>query len=117
MRFFPVTQLTMPTMPCTTDTECAFDEICVFGGKCAPRSTERRFCMLTCASHGDCRGGYECRDLKRMAAHGGMPVSAPDVNVSADPPEFCAAAKPCTKPEDCDLGDVCDLASRLCERP
>ena len=46
--------------------------------------------MRTCDSDGDCRDGYECRDLKKMMAHGGEPVLAPGVPVDNDAPKFCA---------------------------
>jgi hypothetical protein len=41
--------------------DCTADEVCLDVGLCAPRSTERRLCVKSCSSNGDCRGGYECR--------------------------------------------------------
>jgi len=119
VRFFPVTQLTMAS--CTPGEEpsaCNLDEICVVGGYCAPRSTERRFCMRKCGGQGDCRGGYECRDEERMALHGGEPVPDPDEPATTDRKlqAFCASARPCRGDEDCDLGDTCDLSGLRCEQ-
>ena len=48
--------------------------------------------MKTCSSGGDCRGGYECRNLEKMISHGGEPVLAPGVPVDDKAPKFCAAA-------------------------
>ena len=61
---------------------------------CVPRSSEVRYCMKTCESSGDCRDGYECRDLDLMRAHGGEPVLAPGVPIDASSPKFCAIAPP-----------------------
>jgi hypothetical protein len=41
--------------------DCTADEICLDSGLCAPRSTEVRYCTLTCSSNNDCRSGYDCR--------------------------------------------------------
>ncbi|HWU90603.1 MAG TPA: hypothetical protein VN253_25230 [Kofleriaceae bacterium] len=72
---------------------CSLDELCAFTGTCVPRSSEVRFCMRTCDTDGDCRSGYECRDLAKMKAHGGEPVLAPGVRqVDEHAPKFCAAA-------------------------
>src|SRR5262249_21358700 len=46
--------------------ECSIDEICAVEGRCVPRSSEIRYCMLRCDSDGDCRDNYECRDIARM---------------------------------------------------
>jgi hypothetical protein len=70
---------------------CTLDELCSLAGSCVPRSSEVRFCMRTCDSSGDCRDGYECRDLALMKAHGGEPVLAPGAIVDATAPNFCAA--------------------------
>lgn len=114
VRFFPVTQL---TKSCTVTTDCAVDEICTIAGKCAPLETERRFCMATCDGHGDCRENYECRDVERMAAHGGEPVPDPSATRSEAPTSFCAPSQPCSAANPtCDLGDTCDLAERRCTR-
>jgi hypothetical protein len=43
---------------------CASDEVCVpagAGASCAPRTSERRYCVHTCSDNGDCRSGYICR--------------------------------------------------------
>ena len=71
---------------------CSLDELCAINGECAPRSSEVRYCMRTCDSDGDCREGYECRDLQRMKDHGGEPVLAPGGVVDESSPKFCAAA-------------------------
>jgi hypothetical protein len=74
------------------DGKCSLDELCSLVGQCVPRSSESRFCMRTCGDDGDCREGYECRDLARMIEHGGEPVLAPGVVVDATAPKFCATA-------------------------
>lgn len=84
---------------------CSLDELCSIegatdqiSGHCVPRSSEIRYCMRTCDSDGDCRDGYECRDLEKMKAHGGEPVleapkpGAPRPVVDESSPKFCAAA-------------------------
>jgi hypothetical protein len=73
---------------------CSLDELCSIAGRCVARSSEVRFCMLTCGSDGDCRDGYECRDLERMKANGGQPLLAPGVPVDDSVPSFCAKAPP-----------------------
>jgi hypothetical protein len=70
--------------------DCSLDELCSLVGKCVPRSSEVRFCMRKCDSSGDCRDGYECRDLDLMIEHGGEPVLAPGVLVDSKSPKFCA---------------------------
>jgi hypothetical protein len=57
---------------CSVDAPCATDEICLppseqstaDGGTgsayCARLSLEKRLCLQTCGSNGDCRGGYVC---------------------------------------------------------
>jgi hypothetical protein len=69
---------------------CSLDEQCALAGHCVPRSSEVRYCMKTCDSDGDCRDGYECRDLDKMKAHGGQPVLAPGAKLDASAPKFCA---------------------------
>jgi hypothetical protein len=113
VRFFPGAQ---QNTACTDTTGCALDELCS-NGFCVPRSVERRFCMLTCDGHGDCRDGYECRDATRMQEHGGEPVPDPNATSSSTPTSFCAAGRPCASDGDCDLGDVCDTELRRCQRP
>lgn len=74
---------------------CSLDELCALEGQCVPRSSEHRYCMRKCDSDGDCRGGYECRDIPKMIAHGGEPVLAPGVPVDAEhSPKFCAVKGP-----------------------
>jgi hypothetical protein len=79
---------------CATQSDCSLDELCNLTGHCVPRSAESRFCMKTCDSDGDCRDGYECRDLELMKEHGGEPVLAPGVPVDDNAPKFCALAPP-----------------------
>jgi hypothetical protein len=69
---------------------CSLDELCSVSGHCVPRSSEARFCMKKCGSDGDCRDGYECRDLDKMIAHGGQPVLPPGQVVSESSTKFCA---------------------------
>lgn len=71
-------------------TSCSLDELCALSGRCVPRSSEVRYCMLRCESDGDCRDGYECRDLSKMISHGGEPVLSPGTPIDAGAPRFCA---------------------------
>jgi hypothetical protein len=80
------------TLTCETNDGCSLDELCSVSGHCVPRSSEVRFCMKTCDSSGDCRDGYECRDLQKMKDHGGEPVLSSGKPVDASSPKFCAAA-------------------------
>jgi hypothetical protein len=118
VRFYPVSQLTM--MSCTPGEDpspCALDELCVIGGYCAPRSTERRFCMRKCSGPADCRDSYECRDEERMALHGGEPVPDPDSTAATDELQaFCAPAQPCRGDDQCHFGDRCDLSAARCDQ-
>ncbi len=82
------------TTPASDD--CSLDELCSLEGLCVPRSSESRYCMATCSDDGDCRDGYECRDLELMIAHGGEPVLAPGKPVDKSAPKFCAT-KPLKK--------------------
>ena len=81
---------------CTQDTStpdsCSLDELCSLDGFCVPRASEQRYCMLKCSSNGDCRDGYECRNLQEMKDHGGEPVLAPGLLVDDNTPNFCAPA-------------------------
>jgi hypothetical protein len=65
VRHFPFEFLTRACDPRTgsipSGDACRPDELCLTGGLCAPRSTERRFCAARCGGGGDCRSGYECR--------------------------------------------------------
>jgi hypothetical protein len=99
---------------CKDDHDCTLAEICTVGGYCAERITEVRFCMLRCDGHGDCRDGYECRDLARMGAHGGQPVPR-EGQLPEDLPKYCAATLPCQDDSDCDLEDRCNTSRRRCE--
>ena len=71
--------------------ECSLDELCSLDQHCVPRSSEIRYCMRKCDSDGDCRDGYECRDIEKMIEHGGEPLLAPGVPIDAHAPKFCAA--------------------------
>ena len=82
-----------PTQAKSTSS-CSLDELCAIDGHCVPRSSEIRLCMKTCGSDGDCRDGYECRNLDKMKAHGGQPVLSPGLVVDATSPNFCAAVGP-----------------------
>jgi hypothetical protein len=99
---------------CATAADCSLDQVCTVGGYCADRATESRFCMLRCGSQGDCRDGYECRNLERMGQHGGQPVAREGQEVS-ELPFFCSASLPCTADTDCDLNDKCDLGNNRCQ--
>jgi hypothetical protein len=71
---------------------CSPDEICTLQNLCALRSSEARYCMKKCGGGGDCRGGFECRDLGAMKLRGGEPVLPPGDRIGDDPPRFCALA-------------------------
>jgi hypothetical protein len=86
-------QVADSSQDCTPEVNCcSVDELCSLEAHCVPRSSEVRYCMRTCGSDGDCRDGYECRDLEKMKAHGGQPVLAPGVAIDAHAPKFCAKA-------------------------
>jgi hypothetical protein len=111
-RFFPGVESTAPA--CTTGTECGIDEFCTVGGRCAPRAIERRFCMLTCGSDGDCRDGYECRTLELMRVHGGEPVPDPQTPGEVPATSFCAPLRTCTLSTECEVGETCDPLLSVC---
>lgn len=112
VRFFPIANVAK-TCP-NGQSDCTLDELCT-AGKCAPRTSEERYCMKKCGGHGDCREGYECRDLERALVHGGEPVPDPDEPSSPEFTAFCASAAPCATEDDaCSFGDTCDLANRIC---
>lgn len=96
IRFFTGSFANLACDPATEDAlggtnACSEDELCSLEGHCVPRSSEVRYCMKTCSSNDDCRGGYECRDLDLMKEHGGEPVLAPGEVVDEHAPRFCAA--------------------------
>jgi hypothetical protein len=70
--------------------DCSLDELCSLEDLCVPRSSESRYCMATCGDDGDCRDGYECRDLDLMRAHGGEPVLSPGSPIDDSDVKFCA---------------------------
>ena len=99
VRFFTGSFTNRPCDPALEDRggdngqdRCSLDELCSLVGNCVPRSSEVRFCMRRCSSHGDCRDGYECRDLALMRAHGGQPVLEPGREIDESAPKFCAIA-------------------------
>jgi hypothetical protein len=77
---------------CQSTNDCSLDELCSLTNKCVPRSSEIRYCMKTCDDDGDCRDGYECRDLAKMRLHGGEPVLEPGTPIDSSAPKFCAVA-------------------------
>jgi len=95
VRFFTgsfTNKLCDPALP-REQSGCTLDELCSLVGSCVPRSAEIRFCMRKCDDDGDCRDGYECRNIARMLEHGGEPVLSPGVLVNeATAPKFCASA-------------------------
>lgn len=97
IRFFMGSFANRPCDPVAEDNtadQCSIDELCTLAGQCVPRSSEVRYCMKKCDSGGDCRDGYECRDLSLMKAHGGEPVLEPGSAIDDSSPNFCAAAPP-----------------------
>lgn len=60
VRFFPASaQDGVCTYP-DTSKECPVRDICLSEGICIEPRFERRFCMKSCSSKGDCRDGYDC---------------------------------------------------------
>lgn len=95
VRFFTGSFANRTCDPVTEDIAtdmCSPDEACAIDGRCAPAVSELRFCMLKCDNAGDCRSGYECRNLDLMRAHGGEPVVAPGETLGDNPERFCAEA-------------------------
>ena len=78
VRFFPRLGV---TKPCSAG--CDANELCLQDGTCAPRMSERRFCVHSCGDNSDCRGGYDCR----QAGTQGTMHLAPDPNAVV---RFCA---------------------------
>lgn len=70
-------QISACPAPVPPKVQCSLDEVCAISDQCVPRSSEIRFCMRKCNSDGDCRDGYECRDVAQMKADGGEPLFAP----------------------------------------
>jgi len=72
-RFFPDPQFAQAAVACNPDpaapSGCMADEVCVpdatltngTGASCVRASLEKRACVQSCGSDGDCRGGYICR--------------------------------------------------------
>jgi hypothetical protein len=93
VRFFTGSFANKPCDPTTEDIStdaCSLDELCTLEGHCASRSSEVRYCMKKCEGDGDCRDGYECRDLEKMKTHGGEPVLKPGTAIDEHAPNFCA---------------------------
>ena len=85
IRYFPAQYL---TEACDTQgpvSGCAANEVCLDDGLCAPLSTELRYCVKTCSSNDDCRGGYECRLAGTRGSM--MLTTSPDAII-----HFCAPA-------------------------
>ncbi len=65
VRFYPVEFATRSCDPAAEVagglSGCQPSEHCTSDALCVPRANERRFCMKTCESGGDCREGLECR--------------------------------------------------------
>lgn len=113
VRFFPA--LDNARACAAQEPKCDPDEICTIDKKCAPRSIELRFCMLSCSSESDCRSGYECRDADLMRRHGGEPVPNPAAATSELPnTPFCASRRPCANQSECDVDEICDINTRIC---
>jgi hypothetical protein len=74
-----------------TTFDCSLDELCDLNDHCVPRAGEVRYCMRKCESNGDCRDGYECRDINLEMEHGGEPVLTPGQPIDNSSPKFCAA--------------------------
>ncbi len=86
VRFFPAMEfLTKPCDPAVL-TSCEANELCLVfatGARCAPRSTEKRNCVLRCEEDGDCRDDYRCQ------ATGGT-NALPLTPNPGESPGFCA---------------------------
>jgi hypothetical protein len=97
-RFFPDQQFETSPVSCNPAGEpsgCMADEVCVTDANltpptiatCVRASLERRACVQSCGSDGDCRGGYICRPFNICGA----------IPLTLDPkstPKFCAPAPP-----------------------
>lgn len=85
IRFFPRTELLTrvcnPRSPDRGASECGADDLCLDAGRCAPRATELRRCMLRCGDSGDCRDDYRCKVVggeppDQLATENGVPLTA-----------------------------------------
>jgi hypothetical protein len=113
VRFYPGSD---DSAHCQGQADCAFDEICTVGERCAQRTSELRFCMLMCQGDGDCRDGYECRNKAVMMIHGGEPVPDPArPSAMSDFQPFCAQRKICSIDTNCSVRERCDTGSRTCQ--
>ena len=98
-RFFPDQQFTQASLACNPDptapSGCMADEVCVpdatlnngTGASCVRASLEKRACVQSCGSDGDCRGGYICRPFGVCGA----------IPLTADPrstPKYCVPSVP-----------------------
>ena len=99
VRFFPradlLLRLCTPTAPDRGASECGSDELCLDAGRCAPRATELRRCVLNCGNDGDCRGGYQCRSVGgppgQVLQESGQPITAtPLTSRRGDVVRYCA---------------------------
>jgi hypothetical protein len=64
VRFFPRLFIDKPCNMSEIPGVCTPDQVCVpdiSGSSCAPRTSERRYCVHTCKDNGACRSGYVCR--------------------------------------------------------
>jgi len=68
VRFFPVNALVHTCEPGCVDGCPLVDEVCLSDGFCAPRASERRFCMRACSRDYQCRDGYVCRETGMAGA-------------------------------------------------
>lgn len=76
---------------------CDADEVCLpfvpvpnpngVTGVCVRTALEKRACVASCGSNGDCRGGYECRPVSSCGA---IPLTLDPTST----PQFCAPAPP-----------------------
>jgi hypothetical protein len=79
---------------------CDADEVCLkyvnpdptsslfpAGGACVRTALEKRACVASCGSNGDCRGGYECR---AVSSCGAIPLTLDPTST----PQFCAPMPP-----------------------
>ena len=95
VRFFPASFLT-PRNDCRQSTAlnngCSKDEVCLTStGACAPRSIERRYCMLSCLTDQDCRSNYRCVRTGDVATGGLAGAEAvPKASGAVSNVRFCA---------------------------